>query len=400
MSIEKKEKILRMETTMEPEKKKISSVNKMKNSIKEMGRQRIIIIVCLCASVLYAYLYAGTMGQMIVSRVLDDEGANNNQYVSFAGGYLRFGKDGMALLDKSAEEIWNVAYQISNPILAQQGDSLVIGDRNGNQILVIEETGIKGEIYTGQPIEKLSVSSQGIVAAMLKSDNASEIICYDSVGNVIAEHQVSAAGMGHPLDVAISSDGKKLMVTYLQYLNGKIESSYRCYSLYDPSEMNYEKVMVEDEVEGTLFARTFFVGSENAVLIGDDKVRIIDVTSQKTLQDTSFDYELTSVVHNDEYLVLALKNDTGSNENELRVYDVNGKEKSRITYQGSYSNVKIVDNQIIMSEGNACRIFTVSGKEILDAVYMEDIEEVFPRTGINKYLVIDRDKVANIRLKR
>ena len=63
--------------------------------------------------------------------------------------------------------------------------------------------------------EKLAVSSQGIVSAILKDEEKPLVMCYDAVGNVLVQNEVSLTTMGYPMDVATSWDGKTQIVSYL-----------------------------------------------------------------------------------------------------------------------------------------------------------------------------------------
>ncbi len=56
---------------------------------------------------------------------------------------------------------------------------------------VFTEDGLKGEIETTLPIEKISVSNQGIVSAILKNENTPRIISYDATGNILVEQQIT-----------------------------------------------------------------------------------------------------------------------------------------------------------------------------------------------------------------
>lgn len=49
-------------------------------------------------------------------------------------------------------------------------DVFAIADVGGNTIMIFQKSGLKGEIETTLPIEKISVSNQGIVSAILKTN--------------------------------------------------------------------------------------------------------------------------------------------------------------------------------------------------------------------------------------
>ena len=70
------------------------------------------------------------------------------------------------------KEKWNQSYQIKNPMIDVSDKSAAVADKEGNDILILQEDGLKGEVHTTKPIEKVSVSEQGIVSAILKKDTS------------------------------------------------------------------------------------------------------------------------------------------------------------------------------------------------------------------------------------
>ena len=80
---------------------------------------------------------------------------------------------------------------------------------------MFQKDGLKGEIKTTGPIQKLVVSEQGIVGVVLKGESTQQIICYDAKGNILVEQNTSLANTGYPLDIAISNNGEALLVSYL-----------------------------------------------------------------------------------------------------------------------------------------------------------------------------------------
>lgn len=377
------------------------SKKKKKFNYKKEWYKILIILIVIVGVVVFTYFTTGNFTEMYIVEIHNELGANNNRYTSFGNRILRYGKDGMAVIDMNAEEIWNAAYQISNPILDKFGDSTVIADRNGNQILVLDQASIKGEIYTNLPIEKVSVSGQGVVLTLLKDKNSSEVVCYDSVGNVLLEHQVSPNGVGYPMDVAISLDGKKMMVTYLQFNTGELQSTYRVYSLEESADNGTNKLLHEGSVKGVIMPTAFFVNQDDAVIVTNESVMFFDTSEKEVLVNTiKFDKEIGTVIHDENYVVLTLKSNDGISQNQLKVFEDTGKEISTIEYSGEFSGIKIEGKKIIMQEGNTCKIYEVSGKNIFEGSLDSEIVDIFPSGMFGKYLVISKDKVMDIRMKR
>ena len=187
---------------------------KKKRTLRRRWVAGIVLLLAVAAGV-YLLVNLQTYGNVRVTDSYPGGKAANNSYREFAGGVLKYSRDGISYLDQKGEEQWNHSYQMKNPYIEAGKASAVAADKGGNDILVIQEDGVRGEIHTAMPIEKVSVSEQGIVAAVLKNDSSAEILCYDIAGNILVEHKTSSVGTGYPLDIALSEDGKTLQVLYL-----------------------------------------------------------------------------------------------------------------------------------------------------------------------------------------
>ena len=199
---------------------------------------------------------------------------DNPGYIKYSDGIMKYTRDGVAFLNKTGEELWNRPCQMSNPCVEVRDEIAVVYDRNGTSILVVEKNGLKGEIKTVRPIEKISVSKQGIVAAILKNDEAPMIICYDAAGNVLVQQSASLDNTGHPMDLAISEDGNTLIVSYL-VANGMGVSSKIKY--YDFRDMDKKDHAIHEVVyENVVIPMVDYIEKEKALFVADDGIIIYE----------------------------------------------------------------------------------------------------------------------------
>ena len=181
-------------------------------------RRRTVIIVAvaaIAAAALFLLVNLQTYTKARVSDTYKIRGVSDSNYEEFAGGVLKYSRDGVSYLNRKGEEQWNQPCQIKNPFVDVNEVSAVVADKGGNDIMIFQREGLKGEIKTTLPIEKISVSEQGIVSVIVKNEFDPSIICYDAAGNVLVELQASFEGEGYPVDVAISGDGEVMQVVYL-----------------------------------------------------------------------------------------------------------------------------------------------------------------------------------------
>ena len=360
---------------------------------------RLGLILLAAASIgVYLLVNLQTYSRVRITETYENEGAANNNYKEFGGGILKYSRDGISYFNQNGKEQWNHSYQIKSPFIELEQESGVVADKGGNDIFVIQKDGIKGEIHTAMPIEKVSVSKQGIVGAILKNDSSAEVICYDIKGNILVEHKTSSAGTGYPMDVSLSGNGEVIQVLYFYTQDGKITSRVMYYNFGEAGEKETDNQVSGQEYENTVMATGFFMNQDTSAAVGDNCLVIYKVGEipQESVR-VNIDKKIRSVFHSERYIGLILKNE-GKEGYELRLYNADGKLVISKDFTGDYSNVKICGRQVIMYDGKECCIFLRNGIQKFDGEMDHNIMEIFPIMGVNKYIVMSTDGMEKIRL--
>ncbi|MCI8321596.1 MAG: hypothetical protein HFH02_11060 [Dorea sp.] len=357
-----------------------------------------MIIAAVIGIAAFLYLYMQTYTGVRTADTYKVGNASDNSYQEFAGGVLKYSRDGIAYLNDRGEEQWNLPYQIKNPFLDVNSQSAAVADKGGNNILVFQKDGLKGEIKTTLPIEKIAVSEQGIVAAVLKNEYAPRIICYDTAGNVLVEHKTSMTGVGYPVDIAISPDGEVMQAVYLAVNGGEMTSKV-CY--YNFGEAGAEKIdhqVTEKEYKGSVIGSGFFINEGVSASVGDNCLTVFKGREEpKEAATIQIKGEIQSVFHSSKYIGLLLKTE-GNSRYELCLYNTSGKKVLSREFGGTYKSAKISGGQIILYDGKKCSIYTRFGVHRFEGEMNNNILEIFPAFGINKYIVMDANGMEDIRL--
>lgn len=82
-----------------------------------------------------------------------------------------------------------------------------------------------GTVQTSKPILKARVARTGVVAAILQDNDKTWVNFYAKDGSLIAENQTRIDSPGYPVDIAVSPNGKIIMVSYL-YVEDAQTTSY------------------------------------------------------------------------------------------------------------------------------------------------------------------------------
>lgn len=368
---------------------------------KARTRRRIVIAaaaVLAAAAGIYLLIHLQTYTEARVSDTYKIKGAANNNYKEFADGVLKYSRDGVAYLNHKGEEEWNQPYQIKNPFIDVCEESAALADKGGNDIMVFQKEGLKGEIHTTLPIEKVSVSGQGIVGVILKNESSPKVICYDTAGNVLVELKASSAGSGYPVDVALSEDGEVLIVSYLYTHDGKLTSKVSYYNFGEAGEEKTDHQVASKEYEGTIMPSVFFMKGDTSAIVGDDRLVIYKgLDEPKEQAEVEIKKEIKSLFHNQKYIGMVLKNE-GKEGYELRLYNTDGRQVMSKDFTGDYSKVKLCGSQVLMYDGKKCTVFLRTGVRKFKGELQSNILEIFPIAGVNKYIVMNADGMEVVRL--
>ena len=381
----------------------IREVRKKGRKIKRKKAEKILVTAVLAALAVcgtYLLLKNETYGQARKASGYTNEISDSNSYIRFGNGIVRYSRDGVVFLNRKNEEQWIQSAQIQNPIIEVNDDTFAVADSGGNSILVFTEDGLKGEIETTLPIEKISVSNQGIVSAILRNENSPKIISYDATGNILVEQQASLSSTGYPVALEMSDDGNELAVSYVYTVGTQIRSRVVYYNFGEAGQAKADNIVASDVYQGTVMADIFYMGSSRTVVVGDNSFAVYSCGEvPEKQQEVTLDQEIKSVFHSDRYIGLILLNQEKSGY-EVRLYDRSGNLMLSRAITGDYSNVRIDGDEIIMFDGSRCCIVTATGVVKFQGDLGIDALEMFRAPGLNRYYVMTVNELRVIYLTK
>ena len=67
---------------------------------------------------------------------------------------------------------------------------------------------------------------------------------------------------------------------------------------------------------------------------------------------------------------------------------------------GEYSNIKVVDGQVILSDGSKCAIYNTNGVCKFKGSLEMSVMDIYPVSGVNKYVVISANGFQQVQLAK
>lgn len=361
----------------------------------------IAFILLMCVLIIGIYIFRNTtydFAQVVTSH--ENESTNDGNYIEYASGILEYSRDGIAMLTEEGEEIWNQPCQMNNPIVEICKEAAVVADQGGTNVYVFQKDGLKGEIQTTRPIEKVAVSAQGIVAAILQDEENPRVMCYDAKGNVLVEHKASFANTGYPVTIDLSQDGKVLLVSYLYTEGNGVATRVAFYHFGEEGAEKEDYQVAQKEYADTIIPTVSFIDRDTSILISDKSLILyegLEKPEEKLV--IKINKEIQSVAYDEKHIALVLKNseDTGY---ELRLYRVNGKQLMSVPVEGEYTHIKVSGGQVLLYDESKCAIYNDAGVCKFEGALEMHVLDMFTISGLNKYMVISANGFQEIQLAK
>ena len=335
-------------------------------------RRRLLLFICcvcltLIGGLLFLYLHVGTEYKVLMTEKRTD--INGTGYTEFGEYILKYSPDGVTCVSGSGSVLWNSTFSMQSPIVDVRGTTAVIADQKGTQIYVFNQNGQQGQFQTSLPVEKVRVAKQGVVAAVLNDDDITWVNFYDAQGEEIAKSRNSLGDSGYPLDIALSPDGMKIMVSYQIYENAVAP-----------------EVIFTDE--GTSVA---FLSNGFSIFKGK---QIPEETKK-----VQFEEEILSIFHDGNKFGFIFKSDKRDYKYRMQLYDTNGKLLAKTYFDLDYKQVKLRGGSLIFFNDKEFEIYNTGGRKKFSCTYDKAIQDIIKVNGFQKYMVISQNSVSTIRLK-
>ena len=240
---------------------------------------RLMIVLC-AAGALIAFLLNSTEHTSYTESEIADVAAvqvpDASGYVNVDGDICIYNRDGASLLNEKGTVVWNITYEMQQPLVDVSGDMIAIGDYGGSTVYLCSTAGPVGQIATNLPIRSLTVSSGGNVACVLADTDATWIYLYDKSGKQIAYIKRSMAKSGYPVSVSLSPNGRLLCCAQLTADNSAIKTSVVFYNFGSVGKNSVDNAVSAYDYDQEIVAYTRFLDNESAVTVsavsGHDRV--------------------------------------------------------------------------------------------------------------------------------
>lgn len=386
----------------------------VKSDVKEMNekihrhRRRIlgiitfVTILLLAGSAgLYIYLQTRTYTGYEVLKTVKREDSSGTQFDVFNGNILKYNKDGASLVDTDNKTIWNQTYEMQSPMTDSCENYVVIADKKGDRIYIMDRSGPCGEIKTAMPIQRVQVASQGTVAVLMEQEGTGYIQVYDKSGEYLAGGEVHTENSGYPLDLAISNDGKKLAVSLLDVNEGTVKTTITFFYFDSMGQNEIDNIVGQYSYSEMVIPKVEFLTNDVMVGFGNGKAVIFDASNKpKVRKELELKREIRSIFYNDAYMGFVFDNENKESSYHMNIYDLRGAEVLSQDFRMEYQEIGFLENdEICIRNDLECAIYTLRGIRKYHENFEKNIWKVMSANKVRDYIFLTDGETQRIRLK-
>jgi len=367
-------------------------------------RTVIIIAVLVCVIILFntygsAKKYTDTEISSQVSYTL----VNGATAKSLGDHIFVYSKDGANCMDTSGKAVWNVPFQMQSPIVSICGQTVAIGDYNGRTIYVANKSQLLGTIKTNLPIRDISVSDNGVVAAVLEDSDVIRIFVYDGNNDTdepIVQAKATMNKSGYPLAVTMSPNGYFMMVSYFHVDSGNMESKLAYYNFGEVGSNKVDNYVSGFEYKNSVIPYISFMNNKQSFGVANDRVVFFSGSEiPDNVGSCLIDEKILGVYSGDKYVGLVFLDTTGENLYKLVVFDGKANKIGTIPFDIDYTDIIFDDEGVVIYGGNECLIYSVEGEEKFSGFMNSTINLMIPKTSLKEYAVLTSSAIEIVELK-
>ena len=306
-------------------------------------------------------------------------------------------KNKLSLYGSTGAEEANLEVQITNPVFHSANRFLIIGEKNGQKIYLLEDKEIAWESQVEGNISQVYVNKNGYVAIIMSETSYKSVIQVIAPdGNSLFKKYLSST---MAVDVAISNDNKYLAIAEVDTSGTIIQSNTRIISIEkaktDPS--NSEEKNYQSE-QNKLIVNIEYQDKDKIVCMYTDTVNIIE-NEQETVLFENKDKKITAQSINlDNHFVTIQEEASGifSANSVINIMDVDSKNIKNYTVETSIKEIYTKGNMIALNLGTEVEFINTGGWLVKRYIASQEVTNVTISDSIAG--IVYRDKVEIINL--
>ncbi|MBO4416342.1 MAG: hypothetical protein J5824_10245 [Lachnospiraceae bacterium] len=372
----------------------------MNDSPRKVNKAALIVMLLFVAAIVGVIVYANISSNNSYTSwepVFSFENINEADFIRTHDGFIAFNRDGAAKYAAGGNIIWNISYQMEDPIAAECGDYAVFADRGSQTVHITDGTGSNHTFSVSEKIVQVCVADKGITAVRTNAGDSDRIYLYDINGNMLLDMKTEVKKSGFPITMALSDDGKKLVTSYFEV--GQENKGWLTFYNFDDVGQNYSDKMVGSfSFDENLIVDIRMLNDSRVAVFYADGCNLYKFREKpEFIKTITVDGGIEAVCDSGDGFAIARKE--AENKNSITVYDVNGKAVTDVIGSMGFDTMRLENGELILISDDSYVIYRKNGDEKLRARFDDAIRLIYPGSSKNEYIIVGKNKTEIIRLR-
>lgn len=329
-----------------------------------------------------------------------------NGTLPIRGGVMRYARDGAEAVNQDGESLWNVSYNMANPVADTCGKYAAVGDAGHVTLYIMDGTGAFSNVTTDHPIVRVAVAANGETAVLMDDGSKDYIAIYHADGKRVVDMNTLTTVSGFPLDLAISEDGTKLAVTFAYFEEDEIRSRIAFYNFGGVGRSYIDGLVGKAESVKTsnpdnLYADVEFVTNDRVAVFGDKSTLLYEMEEIPNLEAKEIAYNgtLRRFAFSSKYIgFFEERRDSGRITYAVVLYDTDGRQVETRQTENFYGGFRIDGGDVLLYSDTSLYIFRIKGKDKYKSSVSRAVTYCFATDQDNSFVTISDNLFNRIRL--
>lgn len=371
--------------------KKIISLQKKRNMLtakKIFKIMRIPVVILAVAAALF--LSARLMGNVAVSNITDGirqvktvfakgggypyslDTFNFKKADAIGSGVITVNNDSTAVLNSSADELFNMQIKPGSRVITQNGRALIYGTAS-NEVILQSKTEKLGSITEESSVVVAALADNGSFATSHASEKHQSILrVYNSRFKNVFQWNCSQERVA---DIALSQNGRNFAVAAVGAENAEIYTRIIIFNIGDTEPK------ADVKFSGTMFFDVVYTASGKIIAVGDNKTVVLNKKGETVDETVYAEDSILAVCSDDSGNTVVCYEEFGGAKTGIARYSRSGKKTCSVVVDGIPDCVAAEGGRIAVASGNEIVVYSQNGKEVKRIETENAVESVFIASG-------------------
>lgn len=373
------------------ERKTLQGKQTRRRTRRSYKRTVLAILAALCVVLMVGLLFSDTFSEMLRHNTAytlwetEDqwELSDQNTRMSAVLGDLVLSGDGDGLSAYSAPQtlVWNITYQMTNPVVCMASEYALVMDVGGKSAVVCNQEGLCYQVVTQYPILTGDINENGWITLIGEDVLQHEILVYSNEGNQVLRRMTSGASDGQPMAAILNDEGTCLVTAYTAYDSTTLSGRVTFFDLTVSGGTYTDRISANFVYDDTIITDLYIEGN-TCIAAGDGRIIGFGLDGTPAeVWNKQLTNQIAAMDFGDGFLGIifgeALSHEAESFENHLVLYGMDGSELYHTTLENP-SFLQAVGDHIIYGEGRSYVCIDTKGRSEWFYNALEDVQAFYP----------------------